>query len=173
MNSTPNPQVLRLEQLELRIVPSTLNIIAGDTATTLIQAGDTGEDALGNVILDVSKGAVLAFVTDDGDGVYESGELTGLALADGTRVGVLDDVNGDVATNLDADGTLSDGTVADDGKALLARSIAELDISGTVQLIVAGNDISNVQVEDAAGIATGTEAGGQTLDFGNGNFTLL
>lgn len=160
---------LAVESLEARIVPSALNVTLGGTATTLIESGDTG-DAGPDTILRVNAGRVLAFVTDlNSNGVYDSGELTGIAAGKSANIEVFDDVQGDIATNLDDDGTLSDGGGIDNGEALLAHSISGLAINGNAGHILAGLHISNLTVTGVAGeIRTGTAAGGQAIDYTGG-----
>lgn len=164
------PSGLRIEILESRIVPSALNITTGGTATTLISAGDNGTTG-GMTILVVNSGQALVFVSDlNSNGAYDSGELTGIAVGDGAALEIFDDVNGDIATNLDPDGTLSDGGGADDGTALLPNHIRRLIIHGSVGDILAGADINNTVIDGVAGeLRTGTAAGGQTIDY-NGAF---
>lgn len=160
---------LAVESLEARIVPSALNVTLGGTATTLIESGDTG-DAGPDTILRVNSGQVLAFVTDlNSNGVYDSGELTGIAVGKNANLDVFDDVNGDIATNLDDDGTLSDGGGIDNGEALLANSIAGLSVTGNAGHVLAGLSISNLSITGVTGdIRTGTAAGGQTIDYTGG-----
>src|SRR5262245_24638623 len=95
-HSVRRPPTFQLESLEPRIVPSTLNIVVGGTATTLIDAGDTG-DANGMTIVNVNSGMALVYVTDlNNDGMYQDGEITGIAVTDNVNLGVNGSVNGDV-----------------------------------------------------------------------------
>src|ERR1051326_8166082 len=160
-----SPRALRVEPLESRICPSALNVAMGSTATTLINAGDTGT-AGSSLVLSVSAGEALVFVTDlNNDGVYEAGELTGIALAANSNVHALDVVNGDIVTNLNADGTLITGASAHDGTALLASNIAGLTLDGGVHKILAGGSITNVTAANAMEIRNGTAAGLQSFNF--------
>src|SRR5262249_32158902 len=85
-----------VELLEPRIVPSALNFTTGGTAPpTLLTKGQTG--TIGGDSIQVTSGAALVFVTDlDSDGVYDSGEITGIALANASRLTINADVNGDI-----------------------------------------------------------------------------
>src|ERR1043166_1113425 len=93
-----SPRVLRVEPLESRICPSAVVLTPGQH---LLQAGDTGTDGGGNVIVQVNGGQALVFVTDNVvvNGAYDSGEITGIALGDKANLAVHDDVNGDIVTN--------------------------------------------------------------------------
>jgi hypothetical protein len=167
------PPPFRLEPLEPRIVPSALNVTLGGTATTLIDRGDTG-DANGMTIVTVNSGKALVYVTDlNSDGVYQDGEITGIAVSDKIKLGVNGTVNGDIVTNLDSDGTLSDGTMANDGTELLDANISSLIVTGSVNQILAGHDLTNVSVASATEIRNGTAAGARMISFPAGAPVML
>lgn len=164
-----SPRALRVEPLESRICPSTVVLTPG---SNLLHSGDTGTDNVGNVIVHVGGGAALVFVTDNvaANGIYDSGELTGIALGANASLMVNDPIHGDIVTNLDSDGTLSGAGNA--GSVLLDSSVSGLTVSGGVNKILIGHDLTNVSVTSASEIRTGTAAGGPSFDFGSGPVAL-
>ena len=88
----------------------------------LLLRGDSGTIDGAPVVI-VSAGSALVFT----DG---SNQITGIALGDGARLSIDADVHGDIVTDLDADGTLSDGAAANDGTLLLYSSIAGITVTG-------------------------------------------
>jgi hypothetical protein len=142
-----------LELLEERIAPA---IIEGGIATTVagtpILLGDgvdsqgrqlprgLGSDGpfAGGYYLYVEKGQALVFTTDlNGDNIVNPNEITGIAAGDGLRLLSFVNINGDIATNLNADGTLtdSDGDASNgrDGRVLLNNQIEAITLRSVVQ----------------------------------------
>jgi hypothetical protein len=79
----------------------------------LLHAGQvltTGSGArAGQYLMFVQKGTAEIFTTDlNNNGVVDYNEITGVAAGDGLRLISFVDIHGDIVTNLDADGTLSD-----------------------------------------------------------------
>ena len=105
-----------LEALELRIAPASLAGIDYKAITLgspqLLKAGEglsTSEDGTGSLLLAVEKGQMLVFTTDlNGNGRFDPNEITGIAAGDGLRFTAFVDINGDIVTNLQADGKLTD-----------------------------------------------------------------
>jgi hypothetical protein len=142
-----------LELLEERIAPA---IIEGGIATTVagtpILLGDgvdsqgrqlprgLGSDGpfAGGYYLYVEKGQALVFTTDlNGDNIVDPNEITGIAAGDGLRLLSFVNINGDIATNLNADGTLtdSDGDASNgrDGSVVLNNRIEAITLRSVVQ----------------------------------------
>src|SRR5438105_72353 len=83
-----------VEALEPRICPSALNFTTGATATTVLHKGDTG--TIGDDSIQVSSGSAMVFVTDVNDnGMYDAGEITGIAVSDKVKLTINADVDGD------------------------------------------------------------------------------
>lgn len=79
----------------------------------IIKAGQvltTGAGArAGQYLMFVEKGSAEIFTTDlNNNGQVDFNEITGVAAGDGLRLISFVDIHGDIVTNLDADGTLSD-----------------------------------------------------------------
>ena len=110
----PQPAVF-LEALEPRIAPASLVGIDYKAVTLgspqLLKAGEglnTSSDS-GSYILAVEKGQALVYTTDvNGNNQFDANEITGIAAGDGLRLTSFVDINGDVVTNLQSDGNLSD-----------------------------------------------------------------
>ena len=146
-----------VEALEPRICPSALNFTTGATTTTLLDKGDTG--TIGSDSIQVSSGSALVFVTDvNNNGMYDSGEITGIAVSDKVNLTINADITGDIVTNLNPDGTLSTGG----GKTLLYATISGITVTGEHNIsgdILAGSSITNLNLGGKVGfIATGTAA---------------
>ena len=118
----PSPPRHFLEPLEERIAPA---IMEGGIATTVAETpillGDgvdsqgrelprgLGSDGpyAGGYYLYVEKGQALVFTTDlNGDNIVDPDEITGIAAGSGLRLLSFVDINGDIVTNLNSDGTL-------------------------------------------------------------------
>ena len=89
------------ETLEQRVAPS--NLVSLVNGPNLLTAGEIGEEGAAPVIV-VDSGKVMVWITHV-EVAY--GSLTGLSMSDGSSVTLLSDVNGDIVTNLNTDGTLS------------------------------------------------------------------
>ena len=157
MKTAPNPPFPPprhfLEPLEERIAPA---IMEGGIATTVagtpILLGDgvdsqgrelprgLGSDGpyAGGYYLYVEKGQALVFTTDlNGDNIVGPDEITGIAAGSGLRLLSFVDINGDIVTNLNSDGTLtdSDGDAANgrDGRVVLNNRIEAITLRSVVQ----------------------------------------
>ncbi len=129
-----------LEQLEPRIAPASLAGTDYEAITVgspqLIKAGEglsTSADGTGSLLLKVEKGQMLVFTTDlNGNNRFDPNEITGIAAGDGLRFTSFVDINGDIVTNLQANGRLSDSdgdrSNGLDGKLLLNSRIESITL---------------------------------------------
>jgi len=148
--------MIGLEQLEPRIAPAGITLVNG---ANLLSAGDQGNlseaDPASDATTLVKCSAGKALVFWDAT----AREIKGISVADGVNLEVLGNITGDVVTNLEASGFLSDSDNNPDngldGGKLLPSSIAGIktnayfDSKGKAQngdagRIVAGGSISNV-----------------------------
>lgn len=123
-----------LESLEARIAPASLDgvtwkAVSFDTPT-LLQAGQglsTTANGTGAYLLQVTSGQALVFATDlNGNGSFDMNEITGISAGNGLKMTSFVDINGDIVTNLNANGTLTDLDpllAGNDGRVLLNSSI--------------------------------------------------
>ena len=186
----PSPPRHFLEPLEERIAPA---IMEGGIATTVAETpillGDgvdsqgrelprgLGSDGpyAGGYYLYVEKGQALVFTTDlNGDNIVGPDEITGIAAGSGLRLLSFVDINGDIVTNLNSDGTLtdSDGDAANgrDGRVVLNNRIEAITLRSVVQDDLTnstdpaspafGNTASNRLVESRYSIYGNIYAGG-------------
>ena len=132
----------------------------------------------------VTAGQAMPFFNDvNASGQFDLSELTGIAVGDGVRATITGEVNGSIATGLNAMGHFDVFNGALNLDAL--SSIAGLTITGHVHGdIVAGNAIKNVTVNDppfahasdasvSGKIATGTAARGLSESFDGTGVTPL
>lgn len=129
-----------LEHLEPRIAPASLAGTDYEAITVgspqLIKAGEglsTSADGTGSLLLKVEKGQMLVFTTDlNGNNRFDPNEITGIAAGDGLRFTSFVDINGDIVTNLQANGRLSDSdgdrSNGLDGKLLLNSRIESITL---------------------------------------------
>ena len=148
--------MIGLEQLEPRIAPAGITLVNG---ANLLSAGDQGNlseaDPASDATTLVKCSAGKALVFWDAT----AREIKGISVADGVNLEVLGNITGDVVTNLEASGFLSDSDNNPDngldGGKLLPSSIAGIKTSayfdstgkaqnGDAGRIVAGGSISNV-----------------------------
>ena len=186
MKSKEFSQTLReryhqIEPLESRIAPAAavasgglLDKAVGVTAVAggalVVTAGEvltTAANGGGSYLLYVEQGAVLVHTTDfNHDGQLESNEITGLSVANGTRVDVFVDIHGDVITNLNPDHTLtdSDNNAANgrDGRVLLDANIAAINLRS-----LQASDFSATGGETSAQIVNAHLAPSNYSIFGN------
>lgn len=128
-----------IEALEPRIAPAAVlndylpaspkfvTVTAG--GSLLVTAGEvltTGSGGGGIYLLYVQTGQVLVHTTDlNGNGQIDFNEITGLSVGNGARIVSFVDIHGSVVTDLNPDGTLSDGGKGD---ILLDANITEIDM---------------------------------------------
>jgi hypothetical protein len=170
-----------IELLEARIAPA---VIAGaPNGEFLLKAGDilgTAGEGAGAYLLKVEKGQALVYTQDfNNDGVLNFNEITGISAGDGLRLVSFVDINGDIVTNLQADGkrTDSDGSIAgEDGLILLNSSIEKIQFielgafDSTLAARSPGQTTFNLE-NIVVGKSFGTTATGDGLSFaGSGNF---
>lgn len=113
-----SPHRHSLEILETRIAPASTAIASAQFLAasvggfTVVQAGQglgTSGDNSGTYLLYVEKGTAVVFTTDlNNNGAVDFNEITGISAGDGLRLISFVDINGDIVTNLDSNGTLSD-----------------------------------------------------------------
>ncbi|MDX2080068.1 MAG: hypothetical protein SFU53_04730 [Terrimicrobiaceae bacterium] len=132
--SEPGTSTVFLESLEARIAPAGLDGVSWQAATfgtpILLSAGQglgtTGGDG-GTWLLHVEKGQALVFLTDlNGDSQVNVNEITGISAGNGLKLTSFVDINGDVVTNLNPNGTLTDLDPTDsfrDGRVVLGSTI--------------------------------------------------
>lgn len=123
-----------LEPLEQRIAPA--NVVAitlGQpklvTAGQILSTSSSG----GSYLLYVESGQALVYSTDlNGNGQFDFNEITGISAGDGLKMDCFVNINGDIVTNLNPDGTLtdSDHNAANgrDGAVLLNSHIVQIDL---------------------------------------------
>ena len=133
-----------IEALEPRIAPATVtpaapftgSLPANPTFVTvtaggslLVKAGEvlaTGSGGGGSYLLYVEAGEVLVHTTDlNGNNQLDFNEITGLSVGNGARIVSFVDIHGDVVTDLNPDGTLTDHGKGD---ILLDNNIASIDL---------------------------------------------
>lgn len=151
-----------LESLELRIAPASLAGIDYKAITLgtpqLLKAGEglsTSENGTGSLLVAVEKGQMLVFTTDlNGNGRFDPNEITGIAAGDGLRFTSFVDINGDIVTNLQADGKLSDSdgdpSNGRDGKVLLNSRIENI----TLRSVTAADLPVGVSVENRIALSS-------------------
>ncbi len=157
-----------VEQLEPRIAPAAVTFANG---ANLLSAGDHGNlseaDAGGDATTLVECTGGMAMVFWDST----AREITGISVANGANIEVLGNVHGDIVTNLEASGFLSDSDNNPanglDGGKLLPSSIAGIKTNayfdskgnaqnGDVGRIIAGGSVSNVNLNgDLNGVYAG------------------
>lgn len=132
----------RVEALEQRIAPAALlnvqpavagtSILLDANPNTIAPSGLTaGID--GAYLVYVTKGMARVFTQDyNNNGQVDFGEITGIAAGDGLRMISFVDIHGDIVTNLNPDGTLtdSDGDASNgrDGQILLNNRIEKIEM---------------------------------------------
>lgn len=175
-----------VELLEDRIAPATLNPASFHSAPVgspiLLEAGEglSTSNSGGAYLLYVEKGQALVFTTDlNANGQLDANEITGIAAGNGLRLTSFVDVHGDIVTNLNANGTLTDSTPNDgqaDGKlvlnskieALTLRSLTDADLNAAIP----GETVANRSAPSTfsiygniyAGAGFGVVGGGLTID---------
>ena len=106
------PTILQAEQQAEQDPPNRPHRQHGTVGTpVLLTAGDlftTGQSGSGEYLLFVQQGEALVFTTDlNNNGVIDPNEITGIAAGDGLRLISFVDIHGDIVTDLNANGTLS------------------------------------------------------------------
>lgn len=152
-----------LEQLEPRIAPAAVVLTSGGN---LLSSGDQGylseADAQGDATLLVKCLGGKALVFWDAD----DKQIRGISLSDGGKIEVTGNIFGDIVTNLETSGFLSDSdndpSNGLDGGRLLAASIAGVkttayfDANGAAQngdvgRIIAGGSAANINLNGRLG----------------------
>jgi len=152
-----------LEQLEPRIAPAAVVLTNGGN---LLSSGDqgylSGTDSQGDATLLVKCTGGKALIFWDAD----DKQIRGISISDGGNIEVVGNVFGDIVTNLEISGFLSDSdnnpSNGLDGGRLLAASIAGVKTSayfdangaaqnGDVGRIIAGGSASNISLNGRLG----------------------
>jgi hypothetical protein len=169
MKPRSNPPPLRssafLELLEERIAPAIVEGgIAAAVAGTPILLGDgvdsqgrqlprgLGSDVpyAGGYYLYVEKGQALVFTTDlNGDNNVDPNEITGIAAGNGLRLLSFVNINGDIVTNLNPDGTLTDSD-GDAGNGRDGRVVLDSRIDGITLRSVTDQDLDTTEIGNTA-----------------------
>lgn len=142
MKTAPFP--ILLEALEARIAPAALTGINYKAITLgspqLVKAGEglsTSADGTGSLLLAVEKGQALVFTTDlNGNGRFDPNEITGVSAGNGLKFTSFVDINGDIVTNLQSNGQLTDSTPTTpdrDGKIVLNSRIEGITLRSVTQ----------------------------------------
>ena len=147
-----------IEPLESRIAPATL---AGTTALNengflavtlgspqILHAGQglsTSGPFGGSYLLYVKAGTAEVFTTDlNHNNKFDANEITGIAAGDGLQLILFTDVHGDIVTNLDANGKLSDSdndaSNGLDGRRLLNSHIDSIELRSVTDADLTEND---------------------------------
>lgn len=172
-----------LETLEDRIAPAGLSGVTWKTASfdtpILLKAGEGLSDSAGGTggyMLHVAAGQALVFLSDlNGNGRVDPNEITGIAAGDGLRLTAFVDINGDIATNLRPDGTLTDSDAnplnGNDGRVILNSRIDSITMRTLTAADVGDNYLVNVRPTSYsiygniyAGAGFGVVGGGLTID---------
>lgn len=132
-----------IEPLEQRIAPAVLlgsQFVSG-TGEILLKAGtdhaglstSVGDPVFGggSYLLYVTKGYCKVFTTDlNHNGRLDANEITGISAGPGLRLLAFTDIHGDIVTNLNPDGTLTDSdnnaSNGRDGRVLLPNTIEQI-----------------------------------------------
>lgn len=144
------PFPILLEALEARIAPAALTGINYKAITLgspqLVKAGEglsTSADGTGSLLLAVEKGQALVFTTDlNGNGRFDPNEITGVSAGNGLKFTSFVDINGDIVTNLQSNGQLTDstpGTADRDGKIILNSRIEGITLRSVTQADLPAN----------------------------------
>ena len=133
-----------LETLEPRIAPaglSGINYIDVVLGTPQLLKAGQGLKANGQYLIAVTQGEAMVFTTDlNGSNQFAPNDITGIAAGDGLKMTSFVNINGDIVTDLQSNGTLSDssgnasghnGLLLLDSKidAITLRSVTPADIT--------------------------------------------
>lgn len=145
---------------------------SSDTYFLSLHAGDKvmlyTDTQLSTFITVTSGNAVVFFHDDNNDGRAESTEISGVALGKNVSMTIAGPVNGDVATNLNDDGSLTLNSTGLNNYAIKSLVVSGGGISGGVY---SGGAINKLNVAgNVTDILTGTAANGFAYDY-NGSAT--
>ena len=126
-------------------------VTAGQVLTTGVRARD------GVYMLFVEQGSAIIFTTDfNNNNQVDFNEITGIAAGNGLRLISFVDINGDIVTNLDADGTLSDSNnnatgddpfLRGDGKVLDKSRIEKIELRSLTSADITDQDPGNDAID--------------------------
>lgn len=127
-----------IEPLEQRIAPALIegnfiSIVAGSAQLLTAGQGLSTSSLGGSYLLYVEAGQALVFTTDlNNNQQIDYNEITGIAAGDGLKLISFVDIHGDIVTNLNADGTLTDSdnnaSNGRDGQLLLDSDIKRISL---------------------------------------------
>ena len=153
------PKTQFIEALEPRVAPAILvnggNLLGGAGNPT---TGETSTGANTVTLVKVLTGQALVF--------YNNGEITGISVGQHTKLDITGDVFGDIVTNLDSNGRLTDSDHnpinGEDGGILTDYGIKGITThplgteKGSIGRIIAGGQINNVNIAgEVAGLYSG------------------
>lgn len=170
-----------LEALEPRIAPAGLADIdfraAPSGSSILLKSGEgiATADTGGSYLLYVEQGQALVFTTDlNANNSVDFNEITGISAGPGLKLTSFVDINGDVVTNLRADGRLtdSDGNAANgnDGRVVLNNRIDSItlrSITAEELPVRPGETVENRLIKSTYSINGNIYAGGGLGTSGN------
>ena len=164
-----------IEPLEARIAPAvvvpvvpppllfgaTVHSVAVGSAI-LLHAGDvlSTSDTGGAYLMYVKAGQALVFTTDlNQNGLLDTNEITGIAAGNGLQLVSFTDIHGDVVTNLNLNGTLTDSdnngatgpasSNGRDGQILLPSKITSIEMRSLT--------VADMTDQNADGVVDGTD----------------
>lgn len=160
-----------VEALEQRLAPAGFAgaVVKGATfgEPILLKAGEVLSSSTtgGAYLLGVEKGQALIFLTDlNHNNQVDSNEITGISAGDGLRLTAFADINGDIVTNLKANGTLTDfdpSTPGNDGRVVLNSKIENITFRvATAADVAAGTDFRTILVASSLSLHGNIYAGG-------------
>ena len=144
-----------VETLESRIAPAGLSGIVYQDITLgtpqLVTAGH-GLKANGQYIMAVTSGQALVYTTDiNGDNHFDPNDLTGIAAGNGLKMTSFVNINGDIVTDLQANGTLSNSNgnnpTGHDGLLLLNSKITGITLRSVTPADVTPADLATYQAQ--------------------------
>lgn len=143
-----------LELLEPRIAPAGLAGIKYIDLTLgtpqLVKAG-YGLKANGMYLMAVTQGEALVYSTDlNGSNHFDANDITGIAAGNGLKMTSFVNINGDIVTDLQANGTLSSSTGSSnghDGQLLLNSKINAITLRSVTAADVTPSDLAAAQVQ--------------------------
>ncbi|MGC3990429.1 MAG: VCBS repeat-containing protein [Chthoniobacteraceae bacterium] len=150
----------RVEILESRIAPAATFVdvtghvgqtivSATANAPTLLHAGDTlsTSGSGGTYLMYVEQGTALVFNTDlNKNGVVDPNEITGIAAGNGLRLISFVNIHGDIVTDLNANGTLTDSDSNASNNDPSLKGDGRILLNNTIELI----EMRSITVSDLA-----------------------
>ena len=183
MTASARSSRLFLESLESRIAPAGLagiNYIDVTLGTPQLLKAGQGLKANGVYLMAVTQGEALIYTTDvNGSNQFDYNDITGISAGNGLKLTSFVNINGDIVTNLLANGTLSNSNGSNlgghDGLLLLnstidaitLRSLTAADVAPTdnyLTHLAPSNYSINGNVYAGGGIGDGAAGDGIVID---------